>query len=102
MTDNENSDDGSDGTSNGTSQRVDYKIGTGEQPSIAVVKAVADLTGKDICDIEPLYDTMDPDHLDGLFEKEGSGEKSLREVSLQFNGCEVTVTCDMVRARRSE
>lgn len=59
-----------------------------EAVSTAVVAAVADAKDVDPLDLEPLYETVDPDALDALF----SGAcGSPTEVSFTFAGFEVVV-----------
>lgn len=76
-----------------------YEMDADEPPSEAVVRAVAALTGQSILDIEPLYDVVDPEHLDGIFE-ETETDAIRTESSFTFNGCEVTVTDDRISVRR--
>lgn len=75
--------------------------GSEETPSEAVVRAVSDLTGTDPLALEPLYHTIDPDVLDGVFRR-GPDRDVEAEITIEYNGCEVTITHDTVRARRLE
>lgn len=78
------------------SQWETYEIGEDERPSEAVVLAVAELTNRSPLDLEPLYDVIDPDHLDGVL---GETDDSVRaELSFTFASCQVTVTGRHVRA----
>lgn len=70
-----------------------YTLDDDERPSEAVVRAVASLTDSRIIDLDPLYDVVDPDHLNGLFDR--SGDRRLHtdsSVTFEFNECTVTVT----------
>ncbi|QLH84437.1 HalOD1 output domain-containing protein [Halosimplex pelagicum] len=58
-----------------------------DSPSHAVVRSVAAATGRTVVDLDPLYETVDTDALDELFE--GSARA---RVSFRYAGCEVTVT----------
>jgi len=71
-----------------------YRVDWTQAPSVsmAVVEAVADAEDVDPLDLEPLNDAIDPDALDSLFSQGGApADGSVHEVSLQFNGCHVTV-----------
>lgn len=69
-----------------------YQIDADERPSEAVVRAVAELTGSAITDIEPLYYVgIDPEDLDGLFEDPEASAIGDRSLTLSIHGCTVTV-----------
>lgn len=79
-----------------------YTLDEDERPSEAVVRAVASLTDTRVLDLDPLYDMIDIDHLNGLFGESGESELLAdSSVTFQFNGCEVTVTPDIVYVRES-
>lgn len=81
------------------SERADltYSLDQNECPSEAVVRAVASLTGTPILDLEPLYEVIDPDHLDGLFgQSRGAEYLQNSSVSFSYNECTVIVTPDAV------
>ena len=44
-----------------------------EHPSTAVVEAVAEATGRDQTELDPLYEYLDGDNLDGLLRDADSG-----------------------------
>lgn len=73
---------------------ITCEIGDAERPSLAVVRAVASLSNTPVLDLDPLYEAVDPTHLDGLVD--GSGERS---VEFRYSGCQVTVTPDAVHVR---
>lgn len=80
-----------------------YEIGEDELPSEAVVRATAALTDTPVLDLAPLYDVVDPDHLDGLFGTSGGRSRSNgRSVSFTFGGCHVSVTGEVVIVRLSD
>lgn len=60
-----------------------------------VIAAVAAATDTDPLELEPLFDSVDPDALDALFANEG-GTTARTEGQLTFptNGCRVTVDAD--------
>lgn len=72
-----------------------------EPVSRTIVAAVAAHTGTDPLELEPLYDTVDPDALDSLF---GTGEdQSSTRVAFTYCGCDVVVsTDDGVRVERAD
>lgn len=74
--------------------QLTYPISEEESPSEAVVRAVAKHTDTAILDLEPLYHIIDPEYLDGIFEKiDGIGSA---EISFQYNGSTVTVTQEVI------
>ena len=82
---------------------VTYTLDEDEHPSGAVVRAVASLTNTAVLDLNPLYDVIDPDHLNSLFADipdDGSTEQST--VTFNFNGCTVTVTRNVVHVREDD
>ena len=60
--------------------------------SVRVVETVADALGADAMELGPLYDVIDPDALDLLFEppRRSTGGR----VTFTFEGCTVTVDAD--------
>ena len=62
-----------------------------------IVIAVSDATGVDPLDLDPLYDSVDPDALDRAFEAAEAGEAATTDrLTFAYAGGEVTV-----RAARS-
>ncbi|MFP8951868.1 HalOD1 output domain-containing protein [Natrialbaceae archaeon A-arb3/5] len=49
-------------------QPIQVTVGEDEQPSLAVVRAIADASGKSPTEIEPLFEYVSPESLDHLFE----------------------------------
>lgn len=63
-----------------------------ETPSMAVVSAVADLTGTEPSELDPLYETIDPDALNSLFQgSQADGPHARGQVSFSVAGCKVVV-----------
>lgn len=63
--------------------------------SETVVFAVAELTGSDPASLDPLYNTVDPDALNALFEESQFGlDRSPSRVSFTYCGCDVVVSAD--------
>jgi hypothetical protein len=71
-------------------------IGEDEVPSEAVVRTVASLREEDPADLEPLFETVDPDAIDALLG--GDREDGALELRLTYESCEIVVTPDEVRA----
>lgn len=60
-----------------------------------IVIAVADATGVDPLDLDPLYDSIDPDAIDRAFESTGEGAPATTDqLAFDYAGCEVTVRAD--------
>lgn len=77
-----------------------YTLDEDERQSEAVVRAVASLTDTRVLDLDPLYDVIDTDHLNGLFDDSGDSRLLAdSSVTFQFQGCTVTVTQDTVYVR---
>ncbi len=64
------------------------------QPSVAVVEAVAAVTGRDSVDGPPLYDFLDPDALDALADVRDAGTATDVCVEFVYDGVDVTITGD--------
>ncbi len=75
------------------------EIGEDDRPSEVVVRAVATLTDTEILDLDPLYDTIDPEHVNELID--GRSESAIEDssISFRYNGCLVTVTRSDVHVR---
>ncbi|WP_114579503.1 HalOD1 output domain-containing protein [Saliphagus sp. LR7] len=77
-----------------------YEISADERLSEALVKAVGIATEQSVLDLDPLYDTIDPGHIDGLFDNtEG---KASPELVFEYNGCTVTTTRERIEVERSD
>lgn len=63
-----------------------------ERPSTVVVKAIAAITGRPQDELEPLFYTVDPEALDGLFKPalEGNHRGDV-DVSFAYHGFDVAV-----------
>lgn len=64
------------------------------QVSETVVTAVAEATGVDPVDLDPLYDVVDPDALDQIFRSTGTSPPNSMEVRFSMAGCHVVVRGD--------
>lgn len=94
MTERDRSDDGHDTSTRTTA--LEYEIDDDESPSIAVVRAVSTATETPVLDLDPLYHSIDPEYLDGLFDE---GKNGIDSVDVHVGGCRLTVTRDTVRVR---
>jgi hypothetical protein len=59
----------------------------------AIVKRVASITGQDIDQVPPLYETIDPDALEALVDSTNASATSL-SIAFEYAGHHVTVTGD--------
>jgi len=67
----------------------------GERALSTVVVEALEAAGGDVTDVAPLYESLDPDALDALFETRPNGTPRTRgEVSFVVAGYGVTVTAD--------
>lgn len=82
---------------------VEYSFEDDETASDAVVAAVAARTNSDPLEIDPLYEHVDPDALDALFEPRGTDTARPDDVRIEFqmSGFQVTVTADSVAVEDS-
>lgn len=101
MTDEPSADGGPEDGSSNRERELTYRIDADERPSVAAVRAVAALLDADPLELEPLYDVIDPDDLDGAVATEHDSSVCAT-VSFEFDDCEVTVTSTEVHVERSE
>lgn len=94
-------DGGSDRDTSNRSYEVSYDLDADEAPSTAVVRTVATVTNTSPLDLDPLYEAIDPDHLDGLFRRDDTPAVRI-EISFSYGGCEVTMTQREVHVRTVE
>jgi hypothetical protein len=66
--------------------------------SSRVLRAVAEATETDPADLPPLYDVIDPDALDAVFDgrHENGSDSDDRELRLSYAGREISVRSDEV------
>lgn len=65
-----------------------------ESPTRGVIRAIAAVKGVEPTDVDQLYDFIDPNALDAMFDDEtGAGERDLR-VSFRFDDLEIEVAAD--------
>ena len=63
-------------------------------PTAAVVESVAQRAGVDTTELPPLYDAIDPDALDAIFDHASQDSSSGPRVTFSYGGFEVTVEHD--------
>ncbi|WP_049971489.1 HalOD1 output domain-containing protein [Haladaptatus cibarius] len=70
--------------------------------SEAVVQAISQVNGVDPLELDsPLYDTIDPDALDRLFQPTPTTKRDIEsKISFTVAGCEVTITDNRVVAAK--
>lgn len=100
MTDPSDTKDGSDVVKHTRGPAITYEFDTDELPSEAIVRATAAQTGMPVTELDPLFNVVDHDHLNGLFDVVGR-QPAADEVSVgfTFNGCRVSVTGEEVVVR---
>lgn len=82
--------DGLEYNSDGDTYRTEFA--RSERPSMAVVKAVAAITGRPQDDLEPLFYAIDPEALDSLFQPAVEGKhRGDVDVSFTYHGFAITV-----------
>ena len=59
-----------------------------------VVAAVAEATGVEPLELEPLYTVVDPDALNRLFDPSSPARSPFVEMRFSMAGCDVVVHCD--------
>ena len=64
-----------------------------DQPSSAIVIAISEVTGTDPIDLEPLYNVVNPDSLNSLFDSTAPSRLD-GSVSFEYCGYQVTIKAD--------
>lgn len=71
---------------------MEYEIGPNESASMAVVRAVSDVEGRDPCSLRPLAYVLDTDALDALFESRVNGQpRTGGHLSFVYSDCRVSI-----------
>lgn len=83
------------------SQVERFEIDRTDDPSTAIVRAVAEVTGRNVAELPPLYEATDPDAVDGLFRRSEDGT-AWTDCILSFSYADsvVRVTGSEVRVAR--
>jgi hypothetical protein len=69
---------------------LEYTAGTTEKTSIVVLRAVATVSNTAITDLPPLYETIAPDAVDGIFPP----DQQTGQLRFRYYGYAVVVTAD--------
>lgn len=73
---------------------MEYEPASGETVSMAVLRAVSAIEGREPLDLPPLAGVLDPDALDMLFATYGDAEQPQSgRISFEFSKSRVTVDC---------
>lgn len=67
-----------------------YELSAGESPTEGVVQALATAADASPLELDPLYNTLDPEALDTLFSPSPSGDRSGEYIVFEYEGYEVT------------
>jgi hypothetical protein len=71
---------------------MEYEIGPDESVSMAVVRAVSAVEGREPCSLPPLADVVDPTALDTLFDLQYDGtSRAGGRLSFVFDDCYITI-----------
>ncbi len=70
-----------------------YEWGGTDRPSMAIVRSVAAVTGREPTAMRPLFDAIDPEAVDRLFGRDSARARPDR-LSVRFEDCEVAVHAD--------
>lgn len=71
---------------------MDYELDAGESVSMAVIRAVSALEGREPDAIEPLGNVVDPEALNLLFSPQSNGTpRNGGSISFVYSNCRVTV-----------
>jgi hypothetical protein len=73
--------------------KVDLDEATDESASYTVVTSIADLTDREPNDLEPLWDSVDPEALDS-FVDHASGLSTPYQIAFQYEGYTVEIVED--------
>ena len=80
------------GPSSSTFNAVEYEVGPDESVSLAVVRAVSAVEGREPDSLPPLADVLGPDALDGLFAPRSAGAaRTGGRISFVYSRCSVTI-----------
>lgn len=71
-----------------------WVVGASESVTVAIIRAVAEATGRDPTDLEPIADVLDPDALEAIYAT-ASADNPI-ELTFQYEGCTVTVDQDAI------
>lgn len=71
---------------------MEYEISPDESVSMAVVRAVSAVEGREPCSLRPLAYVLDTDALDTIFETRANGQpRAGGSLSFIYSGCRVSI-----------
>ncbi|ELY61186.1 HalOD1 output domain-containing protein [Natronolimnohabitans innermongolicus] len=68
-----------------------YTFSAEKSPTMAVVESVAAVSNTEPTELPPLYDAINPDALDSLFESSETRDLSTVRVSFPYNGYDIAI-----------
>ena len=68
-----------------------YVFSREKEPTLAVLEAVSSATGTDELELSPLYEVVDPDALDALFDAADPSPSEALSVSFSYAGFDVEI-----------
>ena len=78
----------------GVAYRIPYDPDADETPTVALVRAVAAITGEHPRDLDPLPSVIDPEALDRVITHARTQSEQPLTVSFSWAGCEITASGD--------
>lgn len=81
---------------------VEHDFTEHQTATLAVIDAVAAASGTDPTELPPLYDAINPDALNALFESQGKRDRADLRVEFSYNGFNVIVEGDLQVTVREE
>ncbi len=78
----------------GDSRSVTDERSPNERATRSVIRAVACALDREPLHLAPLYETVDPDALDRLFDGDRRGGNGSLQLSFRYESCEVTLYAD--------
>lgn len=87
--------DGSGFTPDGSGETFVTSFDPADRPSEAIVTTVASVTGEEPVELSPLYDAVEPDALDALFEHAGrTDDPGSQTLTFAYVGYQISVSGD--------
>lgn len=83
---------------------IEYAYNGNEGPSEAVITAVSAASNREPLEMDPLYESIDPEALDALFRSHSNDDSDSSDIQIEFRieSNHVTVTADHVHVHRSD
>ncbi|KOX92416.1 hypothetical protein AMS69_13700 [Haloarcula rubripromontorii] len=83
---------------------VEYAYNENQAPSEAVVAAVAAACNRDPLEMDPLYESIDPDALNAVFRSRPNTDSDPGDIHIEFriDAGHVTVTAEHVRVHNTD